>query len=454
MKETTANAGKNESASLQKYTARASQAKLQPEAEIDSQNGLMLQRMGRGCRSSQEDLQAELAVMPFPARRSAAMSLQKSRGNRFMQGLALQAKPDPNRTGMLEGREPLEGVLAPVQCAGRGQGALHEALLAPTKSDAADVFYRPPLAACPRPVAGVGAGAVVQRLLAAAVPNGAPQLTLTTALTPNPKAMARFTHGEVLSNEWGANSYTGNFTNANGSDHIDGDKDLTYNGVRIGYLRPLGTITAGRFDPHVKMHLVNSFLHPCGNTVAENWVFGSHWLNAQHTPIEAAAKALHPHEDDTKAGLSYRTTVTAMDNTATTQDDLATEIKAGIDRNTPVGWGGVSLNRVRMHAMVDATPLAGYAANWTGAVLNAVGVGINVEYQAYSIDGAGKVLANGVRAIPAAVMVGEARYRAVVEAQGEALTRAGAITMPVGRTKRKAPTGGVSGSVGSKKLKV
>ena len=111
-----ANAGGNESASLQKYTAGASQAKLQPEAKIDPQNGLMLQRMGRGCRSSQEDLQADLAVMPFPARRSAAMSLQKSLGNRFMQGLAVQAKEEapPNKTGMPDqlksGLERLSGI--------------------------------------------------------------------------------------------------------------------------------------------------------------------------------------------------------------------------------------------------------------------------------------------------------------------------------------------------------
>jgi len=114
MKETAANAGKNESASLQKYTAGVSRAKRQPEAKIDPQNGLMLQRMIRGCRSSQEDLRAELAIMPFPARRSAAMSLQKSLGNRFVQGLAVQAKPETNRTGMPDqlkaGIESLSGI--------------------------------------------------------------------------------------------------------------------------------------------------------------------------------------------------------------------------------------------------------------------------------------------------------------------------------------------------------
>jgi len=114
MKETAANAGKNESASLQKYTASVSQAKLQPEAEIDPQNGLMLQRMCRGCRSSQEDLQADLAIMPFPVRRSAAMSLQKSLGNRFMQGLAVQAKlvAGPEEKELRQGRLGAGGVAA------------------------------------------------------------------------------------------------------------------------------------------------------------------------------------------------------------------------------------------------------------------------------------------------------------------------------------------------------
>ncbi|MCX6676985.1 MAG: DUF4157 domain-containing protein [Methanothrix sp.] len=100
MKETAANvnAGKNESASLQKYTASVTQAKLQPEAEIGLLNGLMLKRMCRGCRSSPGDLNEKLAAMPFPARRTTAMSLQKSLGNRFMQGLAVQAKLAINRS--------------------------------------------------------------------------------------------------------------------------------------------------------------------------------------------------------------------------------------------------------------------------------------------------------------------------------------------------------------------
>jgi ankyrin repeat protein len=124
MKETAANAGKNERASLQKYTGSVNRTKLQPESEIDPINGLMLQRMCRGCRSSQEDLQADLAGMPFPARRSAAMSLQKSLGNRFVQGLAVQAKSKSNRSGMPDqlksGIESISGMdLSDVQAQGR-----------------------------------------------------------------------------------------------------------------------------------------------------------------------------------------------------------------------------------------------------------------------------------------------------------------------------------------------
>jgi hypothetical protein len=59
---------------------------------VDDSMGLMQDVKCSGCRPSPEDVNAELAGMPFPARRSAAMSLQKSLGNRFVQGLAVQAK--------------------------------------------------------------------------------------------------------------------------------------------------------------------------------------------------------------------------------------------------------------------------------------------------------------------------------------------------------------------------
>lgn len=78
--------------------------------------GMMRNANCSGCRSSPEDLQTDVAGMPFTARRSAAMSLQKRMGNRFMQGLAVQAKSRPDCASMAgQLKSGIESVSSPSQ---------------------------------------------------------------------------------------------------------------------------------------------------------------------------------------------------------------------------------------------------------------------------------------------------------------------------------------------------
>jgi hypothetical protein len=75
----------------------------------------IVQRAGCGdCGPSVQSLAGGMMHIPVSQRRTAAMSLQRSRGNRFVQGMAVQAKRGPNRTGMPDqlkaGIEALSGI--------------------------------------------------------------------------------------------------------------------------------------------------------------------------------------------------------------------------------------------------------------------------------------------------------------------------------------------------------
>jgi hypothetical protein len=67
-----------------------------------------------GCCPSVPSVADAILRMPLLQRRADAMSLQKTRGNRFVQWVAVQAKLEPNRTGMpdrlKEGIEALSGL--------------------------------------------------------------------------------------------------------------------------------------------------------------------------------------------------------------------------------------------------------------------------------------------------------------------------------------------------------
>ncbi len=64
----------------------------QPGAKPSIINGLVQRARYSGCRPSMSDMAARLSAMHPAARRSAALSLQSARGNRFLQRLAVQAK--------------------------------------------------------------------------------------------------------------------------------------------------------------------------------------------------------------------------------------------------------------------------------------------------------------------------------------------------------------------------
>lgn len=75
----------------------------------------IVQRAGcRDCGLSVQSLAGGIMQTPVAQRQAAAMSLQRARGNRFVQGMAVQAKREPNRTGMPDnlkaGIEALSGI--------------------------------------------------------------------------------------------------------------------------------------------------------------------------------------------------------------------------------------------------------------------------------------------------------------------------------------------------------
>ena len=263
-----------------------------------------------------------------------------------------------------------------------------------------------PLHARGMPITGSGTRLLaVQRALATSIATGAAGAQLAAALAANPQAVARFQHGEVLSNAWGHVSNTGAFTNAQGSDDVDGDKDLHWGAVKIGVLKPLVSFQAsGRRDSHVKMHLVNSYLHPNANAWVDNWVFGPHDLNAKHTQLETTATLGHPHMDPTKAALSYRTEVTGSDVQALTEDQLAHEIHGRIDAITQLvpGFQTRPLATVKARAKVGGQTLAAYAGSWTAALANNVVANkVRVESRTYTLDGAGNVVQGILSTAPA-----------------------------------------------------
>lgn len=111
-------------------------------------------------------------------------------------------------------------------------------------------------------------------------------------------------HYEVHTAKSGTESETGAFADARPEsallDHgLAGKSDtahgrrVTYDGSFIGTFR---TATAGSGRPNslVKMHLVNSYLHPDANTWSGNWFWGSFDLNKLHNGFEEAAKKCHP----------------------------------------------------------------------------------------------------------------------------------------------------------------
>jgi hypothetical protein len=301
---------------------------------------------------------------------------------------------------------------------------------------------------------------LIQRALGYATPanpNGKTQLDAD--VKAKVKTVTRFQQGEAVSNAPGAASSTANFTNANDSDQLE-NVDIKWGDKKLGTFKPIGKPSSGAsgavsFDPGVKMHLVNSFLHPDANSWAENWVWGHGDLNHAHDrDIESVAKDYHPSfakytltSGKPIYALSYRTEVAANATpTAKTADDLATDIATKINNYVPLNFTGVQPADVKANVTINGQALTAYHGRWHTAIANTVASKVTSYARIYGVDGTGDVESEDVTLGP-----GSAEVKAPVQYNIVLLTDLaqwfsdqGIFQAPVGRSKR-----GTTGSGGS-----
>ena len=113
---------------------------------------------------------------------------------------------------------------------------------------------------------------------------------------------------ETVTNQMGDGSDTGNFSHANGSEFLDKCK-VHFGGLHIGDVVTKG----GDGNTIVKMHMVNSYLHPNANNWNQNWTYGAKQLNTEHTGIEKTAKSAHPEKKPANTSLNYETQASSGD---------------------------------------------------------------------------------------------------------------------------------------------
>ena len=110
---------------------------------------------------------------------------------------------------------------------------------------------------------------------------------------------------EVHTAKKGDGSDTGNFQHPDDESKLLESKPVTaseeaherrveYDGALVRYIRTATKADDGSIVSLVKMHLVNSYLHPKANTWTKNWFWGSHNLNKLHSTFEETAKKKHP----------------------------------------------------------------------------------------------------------------------------------------------------------------
>ncbi len=178
----------------------------------------------------------------------------------------------------------------------------------------------------------------VQRVLTAAEPSTPDKMHLDS---PQESTVHKST--EAVTNQSGTDSETGNFQHANKSEFLD-RHPVTFGGYKIADIVTRG----GDNNTVVKMHLVNSYLHPNANDWGSNWVYGSQQLNADHKTAEALAKEAHPKSPD--GSLNYETEATGGAPTIYgTQTDLNDKIltiiqnKLGHLYTSPADLGAVKI---------------------------------------------------------------------------------------------------------------
>jgi hypothetical protein len=315
---------------------------------------------------------------------------------------------------------------------------------------------------------------VIQRVLSYVSPaNVGGKAQLDTDLGANTKAVSRFTHGESLSNSWGAASSTAKFTNANNSEKLS-DLNINWGGTKIGYLRPIGRPAGfGGFDPGVKMHLVNSYLHTDANNWAENWVWGHASLNHAHEDnIEKVAKEYHPNAPTHTLtsgkviyALDYRTEVAAnAADWGKTDDEMADDIVSEINLRAPINWTGTNRLRVKANVDIAGQDISTYHGLWQNAIANTVASKVTSYARIYGVAANGTdIEAENVILGPGSVEEkAKVEYRVVIEKEADwfAGQNPPIFTPPLIRSKRKIVGGGSTSGSGSsgtgsnKKIKI
>lgn len=159
------------------------------------------------------------------------------------------------------------------------------------------------------------------------------------------------------------------------ADHGGLVRKVTYDGNFVGTFK---TTTAGSEDriknSLVKMHLVNSYLHPLANNWSSNWFWGSFDLNKLHNTFEEAAKKVHPCTSPAQTPpitlLKYETEV------ATTRPDtpmIADFKNAVVEKITTIRNKAL---RISMHARpididlikIGEDTIDTFYSKWQGAV--------------------------------------------------------------------------------------
>lgn len=149
----------------------------------------------------------------------------------------------------------------------------------------------------------------------------------------------------------------------------------------MGSVRTIG----GDGNTIVKMHLVNSYLHPNANNWPNNWVWGSHTLNHRHSGVEELAKLQHPETNEENISLNYETIAAPNRPTALTNaDGLGTLILNRLAHRVDGVPNMIipSLDEFVADVRIRGETINNFVANWATGVGNSATTAVTVNYRA------------------------------------------------------------------------
>lgn len=216
-----------------------------------------------------------------------------------------------------------------------------------------------------------------------------------TAHQDQPTIATANEHYEVHTSQSGTESDTGAFSDARPESEMLNhqavarsnaahQRHVTYDGEFIGTFRT-ATEGSGKANSLVKMHLVNSYLHPNANTWSGNWFWGSFDLNKLHNGFEEAAKKCHPAYTGPGATgavlLRYATKRGGLRPTGLVLADFkrAVVIKLTTLRNQTVGADQMAA-LVESKIKIGGFDLDTFHAGWLGAIASCAASSIEVRY--------------------------------------------------------------------------